>query len=306
MAPTASLINRFVRKNEASESSHEVLGDSWTCRRVSDRSDVPGAGRYAERLLRVGATSGKHLARNRREMTSIVRSLFMQKREVYGSPRLTRELQAEGLRYGKNYIASLMRDAGIVAKAGKKKFRHTTDSNHFKPRFSNLLQRRFNISEPNRVWVSDVTFIRTKNGWVYLCVFIDLYSRQVVGWSMKHRNSFELVTDGVKMAIGRRQPAPGLVVHSDQGLHYCGQDYRRILSEHSMHGSMSRKGDCWDNAVAESFFGTLKQELVPKHGFSSRIEARLAVFEFIEVFYNRERMHSTLGFKTPVRFDLAA
>jgi transposase InsO family protein len=162
------------------------------------------------------------------------------------------------------------------------------------------------VASPNAAWVSDITYLWTAEGWMYLCVFIDLYSRRIVGWSLRERMGSELVTEALQMAIGRRQPEPGLIVHSDRGLQYASRRFRTLLSKHSMLGSMSRKGDCWDNAVAESFFGTLKQEHVPNHGFLSKLQARTSVFEYIEVFYNRERKHSTLGNLTPVEFEIAA
>jgi transposase InsO family protein len=232
--------------------------------------------------------------------------IFAQAREVYGSPRITAELQDVGLQHSKNFVAKVMKEAGIKAKTARRRFKRTTNSEHSEPVFPNVLQRNFRTLAPNSAWVSDVTYIRTKEGWLYLCVFIDLYSRQVVGWSIKDRLCFEIATDALEMAIGQRDPKPGLIIHTDRGVQYAGARYREILRKRQIVGSMSRIGDCWDNAVAESFFGTLKQELVPKKGFSSKLQARNSIFEFIEVFYNRERRHSTLQFKTPVEFEHAA
>ena len=243
---------------------------------------------------------------NRRELERIIRMLFVQAREVYGSPRMTAELRDVGRKHSKTFVAKVMREAGIKAKTAKKRFKCTTDSNHFEPRFPNVLQRNFQVAAPNSVWVSDVTYIRTSEGWLYLCVFLDLFSRQVIGWTIKDRLCFELSTDALKMALGKRNPGPGLIIHSDRGVQYAAPRYRELLQRKKFIGSMSRVGDCWDNAVAESFFGTLKQELVPRKGFSSKLQARNQIFEFIEVFYNRERRHSALGFRAPVEFEHAA
>jgi len=246
------------------------------------------------------------LARNRRELTEEIKLIFEAKRQVYGSPRITQELKDQGRSHSKNYVAKLMKGAGIVAKVGRRKFKCTTDSQHSEPVFPNIVQRNFHAIAPNTVWVSDITYIWTTEGWMYLCVFIDLFSRRVVGWSLGERISSKLVTTALQMAIIRRKPGAGLIVHSDRGVQYASKRYRKLLGKYLLCGSMSRKGDCWDNAVAESFFGTLKQEHVPKHGYLSKLQARSSVFEYIEVFYNRERKHSTIGNLTPVEFELAA
>lgn len=245
-------------------------------------------------------------SRNRRTLANVIQRIFERKREVYGSPRIRDELRDEGCRHSKNHVAKVMKEAGLVAKAGRQRFKRTTNSEHREPVFPNLLERNFRVASANAAWVSDITYLWTAEGWMYLCVFIDLYSRQVVGWSLRDRLGSELVTEALQMAIGRRQPKAGLIVHSDRGFQYASRTFRKLLAKHSIRGSMSRKGDCWDNAVAESFFGTLKQEHVPKPGFLSKLQARTSVFEYIEVFYNRERKHSTLGNRTPVEFEIAA
>jgi transposase InsO family protein len=166
-----------------------------------------------------------------------------------------------------------------------------------------VLARRFNPSDPNQAWVSDITYIRTRNGWLYLAVVLDLYARKIVGWAMAPTLHAELVCTALQLAIAQRQPAPGLIVHSDRGSQYASALHQALLARHGLVGSMSRKGNCWDNAVAESFFATLKTELVYTRRFATRAEAREAIFDFIEVFYNRTRLHSSLGYKSPITFE---
>lgn len=190
-----------------------------------------------------------------------------------------------------------MREHGIRPKT-KRKFRVTTDSKHDLPIAPNVLGRQFQVEEQHEVWVSDITYIPTAQGWLYLCVFIDLYSRMVVGWSMASHMQAELVTDAFNMAIDRTDSAP-IVVHSDRGTQYASDLFRIELAKHDCIQSMSRRGNCWDNAVAESFFATLKTELIFHENFVSRIHASTAIFEYIEIFYNKRRRHSTLGFMTP-------
>ena len=185
----------------------------------------------------------------------------------------------------------------------RKRFIATTRSKYSKWRAPNLLQRNFTARQPNEVWVGDVTFVPTQQGWLYLAVLIDLYSRQVIGWSMSNRNNTPLVSAALEMAIARRQPAKGLIHHSDQGQTYAAQFYRDLLEENGMMPSMSRKGDCWDNAVAESFFATLEFELIEQQVFPTRDRAKSAIFEFIEVFYNRQRAHQTLDYRTPLEVE---
>ena len=204
----------------------------------------------------------------------------------------------------KNRVARLMRVAGIRSKH-RRKFRVTTNSNHRRPVAPNLLSREFSASEPNRIWVGDITFIWTQEGWLYLAVLIDLYSRFVVGWSMSKRVTDDLTLAALKMALVRRRPPAGLIHHSDQGSQYTSDAYRRLLKVNHITASMSRRGDCWDNAVAESFYATLEKELLLGWDVRDRDDARHKVFDFIEVFYNRERIHSTLGFVSPFNYEAA-
>jgi len=200
-----------------------------------------------------------------------------------------------------------MREAGLHSKI-KRRFKATTNSNHKLPIAENLLDRQFTIDSPNTVYVSDITYIRTREGWLYLATVLDLYSRKIVGWAMSDRIEAILVEKALLMAIWNRKPARGytLMHHSDRGSQYASKSFQSILKLHKIKCSMSRKGNCWDNAVAESFFSILKTELVYACTFKTREEARLYIFEYIEVFYNKERLHSSLGYKSPVQFEMAA
>lgn len=231
-----------------------------------------------------------------------IRDIYESSDGVYGVRRIHRQLVSDGERCSRNRVARLMRECGLVARR-RRKFRVTTDSKHNLPVAQNLLCREFFSSGPNQAWVSDITYVWTTEGWLYLAVVIDLHSRMVVGWSMKERLDRSLVLDALSMATGRRNPAPGLIHHSDRGSQYASYDYRNALDSHGMVCSMSRKGDCWDNAVAESFFGSLKTELVHQRRYRTRDEARRDIFEYIEVFYNRVRLHSSLGYLSPARFE---
>ena len=220
----------------------------------------------------------------------------------YGSPRIYEQLRKEGFKCNKKRVERLMRVLGLKANQ-KRKFKVTTDSNHNLPIKDNLLNREFDVNQKNKVWASDITYISTKEGWLYLAVMIDLYSRKVVGWSMQKRMTKSLVIDALKMAINRRDPQQGLIVHSDQGSQYASHDFQKLLWQNKFKSSMSRKGDCWDNAVAESFFGTLKTELVYHSKYQTRSQAKQDIFEYIEIFYNRNRLHSTLDYKSPEEYE---
>ena len=195
-----------------------------------------------------------------------------------------------------------MREAGIAAKTTRK-FRHTTDSNHDRPVAENHLDRQFEAARPNEAWVADITFIATREGWLYLAAVEDLYSRRVVGWSMAERMTSRLVVEALGMAVRRRVPGDDLLAHSDRGSQYASEHYRQLLSKHGIACSMSRRANCWDNAPMESFLATLKKELVHHEDYQTREEAKASVFEYIEVFYNRQRRHSTLGFKSPSEYE---
>jgi len=242
--------------------------------------------------------------RNRQLLVDI-RRIHLQSRRTYGSPRVTDELQDQGVVCNEKRVARLMRDHGIRAKTVKK-FRVTTDSRHKLPVAPNLLQREFSVSAPNRVWLGDITYVWTKEGWLYLAGVLDLYSRRIVGCAMSHRIDVELTLSALRQALDRRQPQAGLLYHSDQGKQYAALDYQKLMHDHQMVGSMSRKGDCWDNAPMESFWGTLKRELVHHEKFATREEAKRKIFEYIEVFYNCQRRHSSLGSLSPAEYEAAA
>ena len=225
--------------------------------------------------------------------------------KTYGSPRIHEELKTAGEKLGRKRVARLMQDEGIEGQR-KRRFRVTTDSRHSHPVAANKLNRDFTAPAPNRVWVSDITYIWTREGWMYLAAILDLFSRRVVGWSMDSRIDQTLALDALGMALRTRRPEPGLLHHSDRGVQYAGGDYQTQLRENGIVCSMSRKGDCWDNAVAESFFSTLKAELVHRTDYVTRSQAKASVFEYIEAFYNTRRRHSALGYVSPVQHELAA
>ena len=224
-------------------------------------------------------------------------------REVYGSPRMHPEMTAQGFKVGRNRIARLMREHGLVA-TRPKRFRKTTDSSHSQPVAENLLDRKFDVPGPNRAWVTDITYIWTWEGWLYLAVVIDLFSRRVVGWSMAEHMRLELVLNALQMALGERLTDGGLLIHhSDRGSQYASETYRDTLARQGIVCSMSRKGNCWDNAVAESFFATLKKELIDRDSWPTRRIAKSAIHEYITLFYNARRRHSYLGFVSPMEFE---
>jgi transposase InsO family protein len=249
-----------------------------------------------------GRPESRRVRENRRLLLEI-KAIHQAKRETYGSPRIHAELQAQGLRLGEKRVARLMRAGGVRAKQ-KRKFKATTDSRHSHSVAPNLLARDFEAPAPNQKWVADITYIPTREGWLYLAAILDLYSRMIVGWSMAERMNRRLALDALDMAVGRRRPGPGLVHHSDRGSQYACGDYQQALGAHGMICSMSRKGNCWDNAPMESFFQTLKTELVHHRRYQTRGEAKANIFEYIEVFYNRSRRHSALGYLTPAEYEI--
>lgn len=221
---------------------------------------------------------------------------------TYGSPRVSEALRRSGYRVGENRVARLMRESKLGRRA-KKRYRSTTDSNHRHLVSENLLQREFDVPEPNLVWASDMSYVATAQGWLYLCVILDLFSRKVIGWAMGTRMTSELMIRALLMACMNRKPPEGVIFHSDRGSQYCSEEFRKHLGRYRMRQSMSRVADPWDNAVVESFFKTLKGELCGDRAFVSRAEARTALFEYLEVFYNRNRLHSTLDYQTPEEYE---
>jgi len=231
-----------------------------------------------------------------------IRLVFEDSRKTYGGPRVFDSLKARGHRCGKHQVEALMRQNGITPKS-RRKFKKTTDSDHNYPIAPNLVERVFEAELLNHLWTSDITYIWTSEGWLYLVVVLDVCSRRIVGWGMSHRLQDELVVRAIKQALAQRQVAEGLIFHSDQGSPFAGDACQKLLDDNHIRPSMSRKGDCYDNAISESFFGTLKTELVYVDKFETREEAKLKIFDYIEVFYNRQRTHSSIGYKTPVDFE---
>jgi transposase InsO family protein len=235
------------------------------------------------------------------QMLTLIQSIHAEFKGAYGSPRMVRELRLRGFPASKERVERLMRENGIKAKH-KRRFKVTTDSKHNLPVAPNLLERNFTPDAPNQVWTSDITYLWTDEGWLYLAIVIDLFNREVVGWSLKPRMTADIVTDALTMAWFRRKPAAGLIHHSDRGSQYASHAFQAKLAGYGMICSMSRKGDCWDNAPTESWFGSFKNERVYGERFETRDEVIAMAFEYIEVFYNRKRLHSTLDYKSPMQF----
>lgn len=240
--------------------------------------------------------------REDRELLKHIHRVHRENRRAYGAVKTWRELCGQGIGCGKHRVARLRKQEGIEAQR-RRRFRITVENHHTTPPAPNLLQRRFQASAPNRIWVGDMTFIRTRTGFLYLAVLLDLYARKVVGWSMHDRPNLEVIERALDMALERRRPEQGLVHHTDQAPLYAAHGYRERMQDHGLVASMSRRGDCYDNAVAESFFSNLKNELVHHCDFISKDAARAAIFDYIEIFYNRQRRHQTLGYVSPMQYE---
>ena len=242
-------------------------------------------------------------ARENRKLTELIRNVFDDSREIYGAPRVFRALRYRGVLCGRHRVARLMRVEGLRSKT-RRRFRvKTTDSEHSLPIAPDRIDRDFRAKAPNQVWVSDMTYIQTGEGWLYLAVTMDLFSRRVVGWSMAPSMHSQIVVDALAMAIDQRSPASGLIHHSDRGSQYASDLFRTLLAKHGVVPSMSRKGNCYDNAAMESFFHSLKTELVKHEHYRTHEQAKASLFDYIEIFYNRQRLHSTIGYMTPSDFE---
>jgi len=237
-----------------------------------------------------------------RELSKMINEVFVEGRATYGSRRIRQKLIQKKIIISRQRVVKLMKESELAVKT-KRKFKATTDSKHNQPIAPNLLDRKFDVHQPNCYWVGDITYIPTDEGWLYLATVIDLYSRKVIGWSMDSRMKADLVNNALLMAIWQRKPEDGLVWHTDRGSQYASDSHRSILTQHHIKQSMSRKGNCWDNAVAESFFHSIKTESIHHHRFKTREEARHVIFEYIEVFYNRVRIHSTNNYLSPVDYE---
>jgi putative transposase len=234
-------------------------------------------------------------------LLAVIEALHAELRGAYGSPRMVNEVRDRGFPASKARVERLMRENGIRARH-KRRYKATTDSKHTLPVAPNLLDRQFTPAAPNQAWGADLTYVWTEEGWLYLAVVLDLFNREIVGWSIKPRMTADIVIDALTMAWFRRRPKAGLIHHSDRGSQYASQVFQGKLTDYGMVCSMSRKGNCWDNAPTESFFNSLKNERVFGTRYVTRDEARADLFDYIEVFYNRSRRHSTLGYKSPVQF----
>jgi transposase InsO family protein len=238
--------------------------------------------------------------RENEELLRQIREIHIQSRRLYGSPRVVAELRRQGVGCGKNRVARIMREHSIRGEVKKRRFRRTTDSRHPYALASNLLVER---SQTEGVWASDMTYVPTSEGWLYVAAVMDVKSRRIIGLSMSDKLSQELASDALRDAVGRQSPSEGLIHHSDRGRQYASYAYQELLREYGMISSMSRSGNCYDNAYVESFFGTLKTELVYGERYRTRLEARLSIFEYVEVFYNRQRSHSALGYRSPEQYE---
>jgi transposase InsO family protein len=265
---------------------------------MCDVLDVSRSGYYAWR-----DRPASRQAQRREQLVEQIQAAHADSQKNYGSPRIHRELREQGILCSKNTVARLMKNRGIRSKMQRRFIVQTTDSRHPHPIAQNRLNQQFDVPAPNQVWAADITYIPTGEGWLYLAVVLDLCSRKVVGWAADDHLRAELPAAALQMALTQRRPQEGLLHHSDRGVQYACDDYQALLTRHQITCSMSRRGNCYDNAVVESFFGTLKTELVHHHTYATRNEARLALFEYLEVFYNRKRRHSTLDYRSPAEYE---
>jgi putative transposase len=252
------------------------------------------------------AWSGRSQSRRKQDDAEIlkqIRVVHEESKGLYGSPKIYQTLKGQNTRCGENRIARIMRENGITAKT-RKKFRTKSKTIRSEHASENLLKREFKVVFPNMVWVTDITYIPTRMGWLYLCVFIDLFSRKIVGWSMANHMRTEMVVSALKMAYRNRLPGKGLIIHSDQGSQYGSNEFRNALVRMDMIQSMSGRGNCWDNACAESFFHLLKTELIQFMNYQNHDDAKISIFEYLEIFYNRYRIHSTLGYQSPSVYEM--
>jgi putative transposase len=244
-------------------------------------------------------------SKSNQSLLAEITRVFLASKKRYGYRKVYKQLRQEGIACSKNRVASLMRKHGLISKI-KKKFKATTNSKHSLPVAANVLGRQFKVSKPNTHWVGDISYFWTGEGWLYLATVIDLYSRAVVGWSVNARMTSQLVEDAFLQAIWKRKPGKGLIFHSDRGSQYASYKFQKLLTSYKAICSMSRKGNCWDNAVAESFFKIIKSELTYHCTYSTRQEARDSIFEYIEAFYNSKRLHSSIGYLSPMQFEMAS
>lgn len=269
----------------------------WSLRRMCRMLKVSKAGYFAWRWRPESPRDGED-----RALSTRIRVIHAESRRTYGSPRIHRELRAQGTAVSRKRVERLMRDSGLWVKP-KARYVVTTDSDHDQPVAPNLLEQDFTAVAPDRRWVTDITYVATEEGWLYVATIIDLFSRRAVGWAMQERMDRSLILAALDMAVSQRRPLPGLLHHSDRGSQYASEDYRKALSRNGMVASMSRRACCYDNAAMESFWHTMKSDLIHRRHYQTRQEARQEIFEYIEVFYNRVRRHSSIGYVSPVEFE---
>lgn len=279
---------------------YQIMSEQRGTHGVEKMAEVLGVARSGYYAWLDGGESARAL--EEKELVEQIREIQGEVRQSYGSPRMWEELLRRGRRVGKNRVARIMRENALGPRQ-KRRFVVTTHSKEGQEVAENILNRNFEASAADRVWVSDISYVATAEGWLYLCIVLDLYSRRVVGWSLSCELGAELVLAAVVMAAIRRRPPRGLVFHSDRGVQYTSGQFRKLAKGHGFIRSMSRKGDCWDNACAETFFKTLRAELIRGKIYRSREEARRAIFEYVEIFYNRKRLHSYLGYMTPTEYE---
>jgi len=276
----------------------EIHQGFWGAQKLCRILAVARSGYYAWQKALPGPRDSR-----RETLLYAIRRIFLESRRTYGSPRVHQELLAQGYACCVNTVAGLMKAHGIKARTHRKYRVQTTDSNHDQPIAPNRLDRVFTQAQRDRAWVGDITYVPTKEGWLYVAVVLDLFSRKVVGWATGSTLKATLAIDALKMALQQRQPSPGLLVHTDRGVQYACGAYREVLAAHGLVASMSRRGNCYDNSVAESFNKTLKSELVVEEDYATREEGTSSIFQFIETHYNRQRRHSTLGYLSPEAFE---
>lgn len=236
------------------------------------------------------------------KLTAKIRRIHLQSKGIYGSPKIAKVLEGEGIKVSQKTVAKIMKENNIKSKTVKK-YKATTNSNHTLPVSPNLLNQKFNVSAPGMAWVTDITYIRTSQGWLYLATVMDLYSRRILGWAMDKRMTKELVIDALKRAIDRQPPQQGLIHHSDRGTQYCSKAYRSLLEQYGIISSMSRKGNCYDNACIESFHSVIKKEWIFHEKYRTRAQAQASILEYILHFYNCRRIYGTIGYKTPIAYE---
>jgi transposase InsO family protein len=268
---------------------------------LCENLEVSPSGYYDWQKRRV--TPGPRAVANQ-TLAKQIGAIHVQSRQTYGSPRIVEALRKQGRRHGRNRVARLMKQGDLCGRQQGRYRVRTTDSNHDQPIAPNRLAQAPKATAPNQLWVADITYIQTQEGWLYLAAILDLYSRKIVGWAMSERIDTLLVLKALGMALLHRQPPANLLFHSDRGVQYASSDYRRALNQAGLVASMSRNGNCYDNATMESFWSTLKLELIYRRNFATRAQARSEIFDYIESFYNRQRAHSALGYHSPVDFEL--